>query len=80
MRKHALETWTFFFDAEHGLAFRWGGTHTVNVFLYDPDTEQIGEEVDVFTVGDFAEDRATREQVVQGIEEYIREFEEEMNE
>lgn len=50
---------------ELALLFVWNGGHTVNVF--DPWWRNI----DMFSIGDFAEDSAEVEEVERGIRDYI---------
>jgi hypothetical protein len=50
----------------------WHGGHGVHV--YDPTS---GAEIDYFSVGDFAQNDATIEEVEAGITEYLREAEDE---
>lgn len=45
------------------VTFKWNGGHTVNVFYR-------GRNVDVFSVGDFSKNEATREDVLKGIRGY----------
>ena len=47
------------------LLFYWNGAHTVNVFTRE------GLNVDVFSVGDYAQNEATREDAVEGAIEYV---------
>jgi hypothetical protein len=47
-----------------GFSFRWNGAHTVNVW-------RRRENIDVFSVGDFAQDAATVDEVVAGIRRYL---------
>ena len=49
------------------LLFYWNGAHTVNVFTRE------GHNVDVFSVGDFAQNEATREEAIAGAIEYLNE-------
>lgn len=41
--------------------FKWNGAHTVNVY------DDHGKNIDCFSVGDFGKDKATTEDVEQGI-------------
>jgi hypothetical protein len=48
-----------------GLEFQWNGAHTVNVF------DEQGTNFDVFSIGDFAKDAATTDDVLRGIKNYL---------
>lgn len=45
--------------------FKWNGAHTVNVY------DDHGNNIDCFSVGDFAKDRATDWAVRRGIENWL---------
>jgi hypothetical protein len=57
------------------LSFRWNGAHTVNVFAEVESVYMHGrqrwEEVDVYSIGDFAQDAATRQEYRESVEEYV---------
>ena len=53
---------------KQNLLFAWSGGHTVNVY-----SALTGTPVTCFNVGDFGQDKATLEQVEEGINEYLKE-------
>jgi len=52
-------------DPNGGFIYAWYGGHQINIFTED------GQEIDVFNVGDFAEDSADYNTVVESIEDRI---------
>ena len=51
----------------NGLKFIWSGGHGINIYRDD-------EEVDFINVGDFSRNEATKEEVEEGIKEYIKDM------
>jgi hypothetical protein len=55
-------------DTDTGLWFEWNGAHTVNV-----QHEAGGQDVDCYSIGDFAQDAATLQEFEASVDEYLRE-------
>jgi hypothetical protein len=66
------------YDQRTELCFVWNRHHTVNVWVFDTaasvNSPNFARNIDVFTVGDFANDRAREADVEQAIAEYIRAY------
>lgn len=65
-----------------GFIFDWNGAHTVNVWTTYPVRHSFRtsnrrlENIDCFSVGDFAKDRATDAEIERGINNWLRTREE----
>ncbi|HXK40391.1 MAG TPA: hypothetical protein VJ837_06190 [Candidatus Paceibacterota bacterium] len=55
------------------LSFRWNGQHTINIFLFHGKGKGNRTEVDVMSIGSFADDHATEEEFVRAVTTYLEE-------
>lgn len=60
-----MPTDTIIRDEDTGLEFRWNGAHTVNIFAN-------GEEIDMYSFGDFAKDTETFENFAASVQSHLQ--------